>query len=838
MEDVCACHNEALSRGFPVGPIQGTYEHLEEEVRRWARDPKTGGGGHGIRKGGLAEAKSRGKRVRFQCAKDSQRSELCKWECTFEDTSDGWVLIRAVWTHNGHTLLQTPAAVMAATGTAFVPQELLDIGIDAAHTGWGVKEIDELLRQAAARRNIPVTWEQSHLRSRFPLRASDNFDLTGMVETLKARESEANTGYELRCDQKGIATHIFVQLDNAMQDWANCENNVLLFDPTWGTQRSGMKLCCFTTVSASGQTVVLAFTVVQDETADSMLWSFRSFARHFKRPPAVVFTDDAASIAIALTSMKDSMWSETKHFLCTFHLAKNFCKHVRPVIRDAADYHKLNSWFWHFAKYSDRRFDPGLEWTDFMTHFTAKANGSTQGDVQLWLENLWTKRSQWMAVLTWGTATWGVHSTQRAEAVHSALKRQRLKNVSCIKLIDAMVEYNQVSRYRKETDEVRSQLRTTANICNIPSLLQPLQSTLTPYAFELVMAQFALSVSYKSTLLQDTEDFDALGVEEYLVQYNGTLRVSGLSPVTNDDGSVTSWQCNADFGLGDADAAGHIATLIDCSCQFPSVFRLPCRHVLHLHTQQQQTTLQYVFDERWATRLPEIDLRNLRSLRALPIPSAQPALRNASAPTYADRRSLLLDEFLPILDAAARNTDAFHALRSSIPAIKHALEHGLPLGIHEKEAVTQSSQRSAQAGDETVSSTDDQGRISTLLGTTYIVVPQSSAAKLEGRTVMVKYGLKQWYLANVLSIPPDGALARVKYFDGQEGDAKLHESNEWDPDSRAAAPRWSWMLLDAAPLSNHTTHPAVSEKRSRNAGRKRTARHAPAYGPTSRTKPA
>ena len=103
---------------------------------------------------------------------------------------------------------------------------------------------------------------------------------------------------------------------------------------------------------------------------------------------------------------------------------------------------------------------------------------------------------------------------------------------------------------------------------------------------------------------------------------------------------------------------------------------------------------------------------------------------------------------------------------------------------------------------------------------------------------MVKYGLKQWYLANVLSIPPDGALARVKYFDGQEGDAKLHESNEWGPDSRAAAPRWSWMLLDAAPLSNHTTRPAVVEQRSRNAGRKRTARHAPAYGPTSRTKPA
>ena len=122
---------------------------------------------------------------------------------------------------------------------------------------------------------------------------------------LKQREKEG-LGFELRCNDEGVATHIFVQLDDAMKDWANDTSNVLLFDPTWGTHRAGMKLCCFTSVSPHGQSVVLSFALLVDETTDSILWSFRAFSKHFKKPPTVVFTDDATSISIAFTSMHDA----------------------------------------------------------------------------------------------------------------------------------------------------------------------------------------------------------------------------------------------------------------------------------------------------------------------------------------------------------------------------------------------------------------------------------------------------------------------------------------------------------------------------------------------------
>ena len=293
-----------------------------------------------------------------------------------------------------------------------------------------------------------------------------------------------------------------------MKDWANCESNVLLFDPTWGTHRAGMKLCCFTMVANSGQTVVLAFALIADEKTDSILWCFRAFAAHFKKAPSCFFTDDAAAIATAFASLHDAgTWSGTVHLLCTYHLAKNFFKHVKPVVREPKEWQKLNSWFWKFAKFSDNRLDVGTEWAAFITHFDNVARGPSKADVIVWLEELFSRRKQWMATITWSFTTWGVHSTQRAEAVHAALKGRKLKNLSAVALVQEMTEYNEQSRLKKGVDDVRKQLRSLAGLYAVPRFLQSLQTALTPYAYDLVLAQFSLSVTYKSTPYDDDGRF-------------------------------------------------------------------------------------------------------------------------------------------------------------------------------------------------------------------------------------------------------------------------------------------------------------------------------------------
>ena len=96
-----------LLRQKQPAAIHGKDKHVEEAVKMWARDCTKGGGGHGIRKAGPTFAKSRGCRLRFQCAKDPNRTEDCKWECSFEESATGWILVHAVWEHNGHALLES-----------------------------------------------------------------------------------------------------------------------------------------------------------------------------------------------------------------------------------------------------------------------------------------------------------------------------------------------------------------------------------------------------------------------------------------------------------------------------------------------------------------------------------------------------------------------------------------------------------------------------------------------------------------------------------------------------------------------------------------------------------
>ena len=837
---VCACHVLADNWSFPKGPVQGNDKHVEEAVRLWARDCTKGGGGFGIRRAGKQSAASRGDRVRFQCAKDGRRTEDCKWECTFEESATGWILVHAVWEHNGHALLESAPQVMAARGTAFLPDELMEIAETAAASGLSIKEIDRLLTTAADNKGLEKTWLPSHLRSRLTILTHGDFDLSGLVETLKRREEENNTAFEMHCDVKGAATHIFVQLEGGMEDWASCPSNVLLFDPTWGTHRGGMKLCCFTMVACTGQTVVLAFALLNDEKADSILWSFRAFATHFKKAPSVVFTDDAPAIGVAFVSMHDGgAWNGAAHFLCTFHLAKNFFKHVKPVVQDPAAWREMNSWFWKFAKYSDRRFDAEAEWQGFLARFDAVAHGASKRTVQLWLGDLHMRRRKWMAVFTWGHTTWGVHSTQRAEAVHSALAGRKLKNLSAVNLIDEMNAYNAQSRGRRELDDVRKRLRQLAGAFSIPPLLAGLQLVLTPHAFDLLMTQFNMSIKYKSAPAPDCDPNDPVA-EYHVVQYTGETKIDNFTPVARDDGSTVSWQCDADFGIGDFSGhAGHRTSLRDCTCQYPSVFGLPCRHILHLHTLGQEEELQYECSQFWYAKSPEAVQRDLQLLRAMPKPSTAAAV-SSGGPSVSDRRALLLDDLLPLVDFASRNGDAFSTFKHCMPALKHALQHNAVLAIPNTHHVTAEPAAKPAAASQPTES-PDQELIRSHLGSNFVAEPQyideaSLDGGLFGRRILVKYGTKHWYMAEVQcrkDNADDGDRFLVIYSaDDKWGEVVLSAELYWDVDSPGKARQWSWLLLAEAALSNHGRD--VHEVGSQNRGRKQTARYAPPAGPTSR----
>lgn len=63
------------------------------------------------------------------------------------------------------------------------------------------------------------------------------------------------------------------------------------------------------------------------------------------------------------------------------------------------------------------------EWNRLIELFEEKASGSTKAAGLAFLHKLHCLRQQWAACWTWAVVTLGIHSTQRAEAIHSAINK-------------------------------------------------------------------------------------------------------------------------------------------------------------------------------------------------------------------------------------------------------------------------------------------------------------------------------------------------------------------------------------------------------------------------------
>jgi hypothetical protein len=404
-------------------------------------------------------------------------------------------------------------------------------------------------------------------------------------------------------------------------------------------------------------------------------------------------------------------WHGTVHLLCTYHLAKNFFKHVHPVISDVKVWRELNSWFWKLAKYSDARFDADTEWAAFQVCVFQHASGPTVGNVKLWLENLYMRKAQWMAVYTWAYATLGVHSTQRAEAIHSAIKCRRMKNLSAQSLTESLITYNLDSRAMKQVCAIRLSIRQhCSSFLQHSSLVAPLATKITPYAFDLLQAQYNMAMNYRS---EETECGKFKVVVNDII--SSAARENTFRPVVSENGLITSWRCHDDFGLSDSyECAGHLTDLTTCTCQYPNVFKLPCRHIFHLHIVQQRDSLTFECGQCWKVHAPQEVSENIRALRTMAsnVPTRGPSA--VPAPTFQDRRSILLDAFLPLLDAAARNVDSYHTFLHCMPAMQYALQTNTVLSIASNTACNE-----AVPAIEAEELTEDQRYLRQLLGSTY-----------------------------------------------------------------------------------------------------------------------
>ena len=634
-----------------------------------------------------------------------------------------------------HALECSQAAVRVTSTGRAIPEELVQIGEMMGRAGKGAADIKDVIDFRAGELGIdPGLWNYDDIYRRFPTSvAKHGFDAEGLVELLQSRAEEKGMNYFAQTDKSGFMKRIFAQLDGSYNEWAQVkDSNVVIFDATHGTNRYGLKLCCFTTVGPTGMTVILALAMLKHEDADDIEWAFRCFAKTFKTAPLIIFTDGASSIEVAFDRVNGNgdIWESTKHHLCVYHLSKNLYQHLRALfITKPEVWKELHGMFWALAKTSDATFAgnaqsgdwtavleggespfvtvlsavsevySSLEWNTFDSAWQKmfdlaerEAVGSTKTSGLDFLRKLYRLRYKWAACFTWRLFTGGVNSTQRAEATHSALKRKKaLANFLMVSLFTHILDWNRDARDRKAVDDVRKRISHVAKGANAPPWVSELacgsHPKITPYANEHLLAQTAQALQYQF------KDIDhKIGDSPvFLVQRQGHT-ASSFALQYDDDGQINFGEDDEDFGLSASRySTFRLTTVNSCSCQLGTSLGIPCRYIIGLRITQQnsdRTSMNLIdlIGPKWHFISDVEESHFIRDLLRRPAPSSS---HHVPSP-YMSRReryNLLIHELTSLAEVGAESEDSMNGLLAALPALSLQLSQpggprGSNSGVH------------------------------------------------------------------------------------------------------------------------------------------------------------
>jgi hypothetical protein len=311
---------------------------------------------------------------------------------------------------------------------------------------------------------------------------------------------------------------------------------------------------------------------------------FRVFKKNLHSSPSIFFTD-------YIPAMKDAIakeWPDTTHLLYIFHLYKNFCEHCRKVFTGKEEQWREICWrWWRLCKKSNSRFVDSFnhEWGLLEGDILDDAKASMKDEkkfrtLKKWLEGMRMRAPQWAACLTYRYRTFGMHSTQRAEAIHSAMQsRFAAKNSTFLQLVKDLERMSDELEFRSCAKGYRDTLRSKMLLVtgNKPVIYLPgnhYGDGVSGHARHLITKQCVNLVQFKVARDCDGPNNVPLEQQQYFTQ-----RLLGKEKVASMD-DPQDFVLDVEFGLQYCyDEAGHITTLQSCTCQFPDCHGMACAHM-------------------------------------------------------------------------------------------------------------------------------------------------------------------------------------------------------------------------------------------------------------------
>jgi hypothetical protein len=637
---------------MPTGPWP-TDEAAKAQILAWARDRAAAGGGFsavwGSSKAAVAGARGRGRLHTLNCHNHAEANGKCRWSLTLEECEEGWA-VRSFHpdptTDSGHNhpLIQTDVEARARSSMRSIPPDLVVVGKVMAGQGVPNSMVWRTLKEMAEKAGDEALFNVTDVYHACGASTGERrLDATNLTEMLRKREVEEGLFQRTTTDESGCLDKVFFAMQGATEIYANvpekqvveidhkarpvpfalvshaCPRNAAADTPCGrvqhGTNKHGLKMMLWVTVDGSGATKILACSLMMDESTEAAAWSCQCFSDCFRVPPAVIFSDSAPALKAAVASV----FPTSMHLYCIWHLSNNMLSNLQPACGDKDLWHRVSSMWWKIAKQSDEssRATFDSEWAAL----GALLDESTVTDERMttartWLAKMAADREHWAYRWTWRYVTLGLHSTQRIEAVHSAIVHFLRASTLLTNLLPQLESYSLDVSVRASVREYRfiQRLLAASDQCMSHPYITALAGQLTAYALVLFKAQLQQSQFYAA---------DAVLGEE------------GVFTVTRRAGSSGA-EADAEAQGGDADlgisaplfSAPRRTTLTGCSCQYPVCYGLPCRHMLIVYILQQQELSMALFDARWKQRLPaavlaaEQALLQRRPPRALGGPAA------------------------------------------------------------------------------------------------------------------------------------------------------------------------------------------------------------------------
>lgn len=335
-------------------------------------------------------------------------------------------------------------------------------------------------------------------------------------------------------------------------------------------------------------------------------------------------------------------------------------------------------------------------------------------DALKWLERLGNKREQWAARWTWAAATFGVHSTQRAESVHSAIKKWLAAHNMLVHLADQLLSYREEVSIKATAASVRLALRQASPNQMESAILSWCVKNITPYAVDIIKGQLN---QVQEVLLYSGEEVDAGDAEQPVevvlhtstdargevrvevdVFQRRTWLVKRVEMPQSDDGEWRMQTVKGDSAMIDTTADDYglpastkmnfyerrrVTTLRRCTCQFCTSYQLPCRHMLWVyHRMGVHALVLGVVGDRWRLRTPEEVSVMVERMRVTPTAPAvsqtvgQGAARVCASLTREERYRGAMADARSLAEVASTSMETYTTWKSEVSKVLAVMRTG------------------------------------------------------------------------------------------------------------------------------------------------------------------